>query len=288
MHNERRLQTSSTNPVKQMRHGVLVIVLLGASAGTSQAQSILGGKVLTQDSASIVAAHIMLHDSAGKLKSETLTDSAGSFRFWIGNTRQPVTLYLSVIRIGFVSLERVPVQVGRREDLTVQVHMSPEAIVLAPVTVVARRRYGSAALDDYHNKLDDVKRGLGHALERDDMLRYAGAGLMKALYMVPGVQFDNSASAIPRMRGGCVPLTFLDRAPIAPDDLAAIDPGLLEGVLVYVGGLQVPVDFSQLDPGVLCGVILAYTALPQSRGAISWFNSLVAVAAFAVVVLFTR
>jgi hypothetical protein len=265
------------------------MVLLGASAGIAEAQSMLSGKVLTVDSANIAAAHITLHDSAGNLKAETLTDSAGSFQFRIANTTQPVTMYMSVVRIGFISIERVPVRVGRREDLMVRVHMSPDAVQLAPVTVVARRRYGSAALDDYHDKLDDVKRGVGRALEREVMQRYAGLGLMKALYMVPGVQYDNSASAIPRMRGGCVPLTFLDRAPISPDELVALDPALLEGVLVYVGGLQVPPDFSQLDPGVRCGVILAYTAAPsRNRRTISFLNMMVAVAAFAVVVLIPK
>ncbi|MGQ0812858.1 MAG: TonB-dependent receptor plug domain-containing protein [Gemmatimonadota bacterium] len=278
-----------------MRHGVLAMVLLAASAGIAQPQSLLSGNVLTLDSTYIVAAHITLHDSAGKLKAEALTDSAGGFRFRVANMTRPVTLYISIIRIGYVSIELVPVSLGRREDVTVRVHMSPHAVELAPVTVVARQRTRSAALDDYYDKLDDIKRGIGHALERNVMEQHAGSQLVSALQRVPGVQYGNVSLrgginlAVPRMRGGCIPLTFLDRVPIAADELAVIDPANLEGVLVYVGGLEVPVDFSQLSAGVPCGLILAYTARPSPRrSTISLRNTALGVVAVAAIVLISR
>ena len=262
---------SNKNPVAYLRHGVFAFLLLAATAIDAPGQSIVSGKVFTLDSAAIAAAHVSLHDGAGTLKGETVTDSLGNFTFRIANITAMVTLYLSVVSVGFTSIEFVPVKVAVSEEVAVQVLMHPTTVPLAPVTVLARPRNLPATLHDYYDKLEDARRGTGHGLDRKVMERYAGLELIKALQNVPGVEDGRSilpegvTLTVPKMREGCIPLTFLDRMPIQPEQLAVMDPGELEGVLVYVGGQQVPSDFSQLTAGVECGMILAYRVAPDRR-----------------------
>jgi hypothetical protein len=255
----------------RLHHGVFVLGLLLATTGEGRGQSALTGTVLTMDSVAIVAAAVTLHDATGKLKAEAVTDSMGSFHFRVANVADSLTLFMSITSVGFASIEFAPVQLRAGEDIAVRVHMTPDAVPLAPVAVVARQQNLSAALHDFYDKLADTKRGVGHGLDRAVMRRFGGLELIKALQLVPGV--DNGRSmlpegvtlTVPRMRNGCIPLTFLDRVPIAAEQLAVMDPADLEGVLVYVGGLQVPPDFSQLMAGVDCGMILAYRIAPAKR-----------------------
>lgn len=265
------------------------MLLFMAAASPARAQSMLSGTVLTTDSVYVVAAHVMLHDSTGALKSEALTDEFGDFSFRV-RAAQPVTLYITIIRIGFTSVERAPIRVGRSEAVTVRILMNADAVVLAPVTVVARKRNHSRTLDDYYDKLAGVRRGLGHVIDRTALDKYGGQELLPALLRVPGVQYGTGASPVgtsrrlPRMRGGCIPLTFLDRLPVPEETFAELDPASLEGVLVYVGGM-VPPEFSQLTPGVPCGVMLAYSADTQHRRRtnMSRWMTIAVIAAFAAV-----
>ncbi|HEY0671195.1 MAG TPA: DUF1416 domain-containing protein [Longimicrobiales bacterium] len=249
----------------------LVAVLLAGVPDMAAAQSLLHGKVVSIDSVDIAAAHVTLHDSAGSLKAEMLTDSTGGFLFRVANGATTRTLYISVTRIGFVAIERVAVRVARMEEVLLRAVMSPAAVEIEPLKVVARRRFWPAVLDEYQVRLSAIKRGVGYALEREVLQRYAGLDLMRALRRVPGVQHGDIGFRggmrlpVPRMRDGCIPLTYLDRMLIPADDLAALDPALLEGVLVYVGAAQIPVDVSPLAPATSCGVILAYTAPPAPR-----------------------
>ncbi len=281
----------TNNPVTRLRHGVFALLPLLTAAGDAAGQSIVSGHVLAPDSSAVIAAHITLHDGAGKLKGETVTDSAGGFHFLIGKISTPITLYLSAVRVGFVSIEHAPVQIPAAQDVNVEIHMSPNTLPLAPVTVVARPRNLPAVLHDYYDKAEDAERGQGHVLDRNMMQRYGGLELIKALLNVPGVDDGRSmlpegvTLTVPKMREGCIPLTFLDRMPVQPEHLAVMDPSELEGVLVYVGGQQVPADFSQLAAGAECGMILAYRIAPtkrrSSRSVIGMLLILSAFAAFA-------
>ncbi|HET9439691.1 MAG TPA: carboxypeptidase regulatory-like domain-containing protein [Longimicrobiales bacterium] len=271
----------------------LVAVLLAAVPDTAAAQSLLHGKVVSIDSVEIAAAHVTLHDSAGSLKAEMLTDSTGGFRFRVASATKTMTLFISVTRIGFVAIERIAVRVGRTEDVTVRAFMSPDAVEIEPLKVVARRQYWPTVLDDYHGRLADIKRGVGYALEREVLQRYAGLDLLRALRRVPGVQLGDIALRggmtlpVPRMRDGCIPLTYIDRMLVSADQLAALDPALLEGVLVYVGVAQIPVDVGLLAPATSCGVILAYTAPPvQRRTPLRLLNVGVVVVVFLAVLFF--
>lgn len=263
-----------------------------ATTVQAHAQSMLSGKVLTQDSAYVPAAYVALHDAYGTLKAETVTDSLGGFTFRIGTLQHAITLYLSVSRIGYATVQFVPVSIAVSDGVNVRIHLSPEAVSLRPITAEARSRSRSAALDDYYDKVQDVKRGVGRVLDRTVMERYAGLELVTVLGRLPGVQQGRAmlpsgvGLTLARMSDGCVPLTFLDRSPILPEDLATLNPGELEGVLVYVGGSQLPADFSRLTTGAECGLILAYrVAESKRRIKKSPFGIAIVVAAYAAFVL---
>lgn len=273
-----------------MRIAVLAFGLL-AAANAASAQSHLSGRVVTRDSVAISGAEVTLHDAGRALRATAVTDSAGGFQFPLENPKDTVTLQLSIVRMGFTSLLDIPVRLPPNEDVTVQISMSMGAVDVAPVTVVARPSNLSPTLQDYYDKLEDTKRGVGRGLDRAVMQKYAGLELIKALQLVPGVSdgramlVEGVTLTVPKMRGGCVPQTFLDRVPVAPDLLATMDPGDLEGVLVYVGGSQAPADFSRTFGDMECGIILAYRAPPARHASTrSLVNTLIVLGAFALFV----
>lgn len=269
-----------------------VSALLLAAIAPAHAQSMLTGKVLTQDSAYLPAAYVALHDAHGTLKAETVTDSTGGFTFRIGTLQHAITFYLSASRLGYTAVQFVPVSIAVSNGVRVHIHLSPEPVSLQPITAEARNRSRSAALDDYYDKVQDIKRGVGRVLDRTVMERYAGLELVTVLDRLPGVQQGRAVLpsgvglTLPRMSDGCVPLTFLDRSPILPEDLATMNPAELEGVLVYVGGAQLPADFSRLTTGAECGLILAYrVAESKHRMKKSPFGIAIIVGAYAAFVL---
>lgn len=266
--------------------------LMIATTQITQPPATLRGKVTAPDSTSIVAAQVTLHDARHELKAVSFSDSAGRFLFSVPNVAKPITLHLSVRQVGYAPIEYVPIRVASREVVTVNVQMKPLTIPLRPVTAMARRRLRSAALDDYYDKAEDVKRGVGRVLDRAALERYSGLELLNVLDHVPGVEQGRAilpngiGLTLPRMANGCIPLTFLDRVPILPEDLAAINPADLEGVLIYVGGSQLPADYSRLMAGAECGLILAYRAAPPRRpGKKSVIGVMLIVGAYAAFVL---
>lgn len=277
-----------TNPVTLARHGVFVFWLVLGAAAPACAQSVLDGNVLTLDSVGIAAAQVTLLDANGRLRGATQTDSLGGFSIELLGIPDSLTVFLSVISVGFSSIERAPVQLRAAERVRVRVRMSPDAVPIAAVTIIARQQAASPTLADYYDKLEDTKRGLGYGLDRNVMVRYSGLELINALQLVPGVEGGRSMQpegvtlTVPKMRGGCVPLTFLDRLAILPEQLAVIDPVELEGVLIYVGGEQMPSDYARMQAGAECGMILAYRVPPaRRRNTLSVFGLLLILGAFA-------
>jgi hypothetical protein len=273
-----------------MRTFVLAM-LLSAAANAANAQSQLSGRVLTLDSVAVQSAQVTLHDANGQLKGETVTDSLGGFAFRIGNATDTITLHLSVVRMGYAALTLVPVRVPANEDMVIDIQLTAEAVDVAPVTVTARPANLSPTLQDFYDKLEDTKRGVGRGLDRAVMQKYAGLELIKALQLVPGLSdgrtnlVEGVTLTVPKMRNGCVPVTLLDRIPVAPDYLATLDPNDLEGVLIYVGGSQIPPDFTRTMGDMECGLILAYRAPPSRRKSTrSVFSTLVVLGAFALFV----
>ena len=269
----------------------ILAILLATAANAANAQSLLSGRVLTLDSIAVPAAQVTLHDAAGKLKGEALTDSTGGFSFRVANATDTITLHLSVVRLGYAALTLVPVRIPASEDMTIDIQLTADAVDVAPVTVVARPANLSPTLQDFYDKLEDTKRGVGKGLDRATLEKYAGLELIKALQLVPGVTDGRSmlvegvTLTVPKMRNGCVPTTLLDRVPVAPDFLATMDAGDLEGVLVYIGGSQIPADFTRTFGDVECGMIMAYRVPPARRKSTkSVFSTLVVLGAFALFV----
>lgn len=257
----------------------LLLLLLAASAGTAQGQSVIIGQVLGADSTPVISAHLVARDSTGNLRAEAISDSIGHFALHIVNTRLPATLFVDVDRIGFTTIQHAAVRIGRNESVLAVVVMDPHAMELAALTVVGRGRHRSGFLDEYYERLDAIRAGLGHNINRAALETYRGSRLITALLRVPGVHYGSATvgsmpGAVPMMRQGCVPATYLDKMPIDPDVLADMDPGTLEGVLVYVGGIEPPLEYIHEANG--CGLILAFTDWERDTSPRSVWKTLLA------------
>jgi hypothetical protein len=272
-----------------MRYAAAVLLIV-ACASDVQGQAVVEGRVLGADSAALVAAQVELVDSSGSAVLDAASDSSGWFRIPFGRRIRPGLFYLTVRYLGYADVDRTPIRVGKSERVILTIRMAPTPVALPPVNVVARRRYRPGPGDEFRDRAYWVKRtGFGHVLEYEELQQLHGASLVRAVSRVPGVtaSYVNNAgltTEVVRMRGGCVPIVYLDRMRMDAFDLSSIDAASLEGIEVYKGAAEVPPEYA-LGAGD-CGVILAWSnqRLDGAR-ALTWkrvgiFGGLVALVFF--------
>lgn len=245
------------------------------------AQGLFTGVVVDHDTeAPIEGARVTLLSQQGRRMRTAVTAADGRFAF----VPRPGYYRFRVDRVGYVQVNTAHVRVVR-DSVDLEIRMRDDAVMLAPVTVVARSGRLSPVLSGFYRRMEH---GFGRYITREQIETRQPGNITDMLRMLPGVRMHPRASgagldvvmnrAAPRM-GGCPVQVFLDGvrinrsgAPvvnrdsldeelvplnetIAIDDLA--DPSELEGIEVYYGLAGVPAEF--MGPDARCGTVAVWT-----------------------------
>lgn len=225
----------------------LLALLLVLVVNEAAAQAVLRGKVTAPDSTIIIGARVQVTDSAGTSTYSAVTDTAGIFRIRLAHPMRPGLFFVRAEFIGLETLERVPVRIENREEVTIKLMMDIAAIPLEPLRVSARGRYYRGPLDDFLDRAARVKRfGGGFIVDYEE--------LQKRKHMNPVFLI---AEYVPSLRN-CTPSIWLDGMTVAMDELRTIKLDALEGIEIYRTATMVPVQYQGRSP---CGAVLLWTAL---------------------------
>lgn len=173
----------------------LFLVVTGAPVAPAWAQTVqvIQGRVLDQGTDEPVpgATVTLLDRSRQALRRTVTTDREGAFSFSL-STRGPVRYHLRASRIGYAEVTSPPFDVIEGETLELELHLSTDAIPLAPLTVVSDRP--ALLLDERLERWDyyDRKRVYSHLgahfLEWDEIQRRDSWSLVGVLRSLPGVR----------------------------------------------------------------------------------------------------
>src|SRR5687768_338112 len=109
-----------------MKRALLAIVLV-LFANEAAAQAVLQGSVRAADSARIAGARVQVVEPSSNQSYTAITDSTGNFRIRLAHPVRPGLFNVRVEMLGYRTLD-VPVQIGEREEITVQLTMAVAAI----------------------------------------------------------------------------------------------------------------------------------------------------------------
>lgn len=252
-----------------------------ASATPVRAQGMFTGVVVDNGTnAPVEGASVTLLSQQGRRMRTVVTGSDGRFSF----VPSPGYYRFRVARVGYVQVNTAHVRVVR-DSVDLEIRLRNDAVMLAPITVVARSGRVSPVLSGFYHRMEN---GFGRYITRDQIERRQPGQITDMLRMLPGVRMTPRASGIgadvvmnraaPRV-GGCPVQIFLDGirvnrgdAPtvnrdsldeslialnetISVDELA--DPSELEGIEVYYGLAGVPAEF--MGPDARCGTVAVWT-----------------------------
>jgi hypothetical protein len=256
-------------------HAVLLALLLLGAPTLLHAQDLRGrgeiiGRVIDDNTgAPIGGARVEFMDELRRPIRSTITDQDGTFR--IPDVRGgPFVLRAS--RIGYRATVTPRWRIQGGEVLQVEVRMDVEAVLLAPLEIVAQRRaQPSPVLEGFRARMAS---GLGYFVTRADIEARNPSMITDMLTMVPGVHLEGSGSGLRRTihvgRAGanrCPAQIFVDGflfnrpTPFGQDQGFVLDdavtPSSVEGIEVYRGMAGVPAEF--LNPNSRCGVVVIWT-----------------------------
>lgn len=257
--------------------GAVLSVFLSAPPGL-EGQSVRGTVLDEQTEAPVEGATVTLLDRDRKIVDRTLSESDGAFHLV---SDQSGRFLLHVDRIGYAESTTPPLDLRENEELQVQVHVSVEAVPVAPLTIVSPRPalLRSSRLEFlafYERKKRYGREGLGSGqfLERADIERMSPVRLTDALTNLHGIRVRSSGRRRSiRMRHDCEPDVFVDGIPVRLrqprgidlelDDLG-ISPLSVEGIEVYYGRVR-PARFihftvhDDYEEKLRCGAIVIWT-----------------------------
>lgn len=238
-----------------------------AGAATLEAQVIVHGRVVEDESeAPISAADVVLVGPEGELLQATVADEEGSFRF------EPVSLgavRLEVSRLGYEPTTTSVLHFDEFSFFRVEIRLAREAVLLAPLEVVARSRSESPVLEEFEDRRASA--ASGWFFTRDEIRDLRPAFVTDLLARVPGVRLESSGRGTRRTlsmsrtsaMGGCPVQVFVDGFHLnagSEDDVVvddAVSPEAVEGIEVYRGLSSVPAAF--MNPEAHCGVVAIWT-----------------------------
>lgn len=246
----------------------LALVALSATAQSADAQVSVHGRVLDDDTgAPVPTAAVIVTDPDGRSLQEAVSDSGGFFRFEPIDRR---SVRLEVSRIGYEDITTSILYFDEFNFFRVEVRLASEAVLLAPLEVVARS-LGSPVLAGFEDRRSSAASGWFFTREEIEALR--PAMVSDVLARVPGVRLETSGRGTRRTvsmsrsaglgRDGCPVQVYIDGSQlnasrggeVAVDDL--VSPQSVEGIEVYRGVSSVPAPF--MNPQAHCGVVAIWT-----------------------------
>jgi hypothetical protein len=248
-------------------------LVFGVVTADAQQQPVLRGLVLDDATGQGVAdAQVTAASTARRRPITAVTDTAGMFMLVL-----PAGEHLVMAaRLGYVTSKAMTLAVVRGDTMHVEIRLAADAMLLAPITVVARPapRHTNTGLSGFFERLESGQRGWFMTREQ-----IAARGATDAAHLLNGSGYTVIGGGRGRRslvggRTNCPPEIYLDgnrltryervhpqnpegRHRIAMDALDMIDTLSLEGVEVYPGAASIPGEFGGSTGQ--CGVILFWT-----------------------------
>ncbi|HEY0036970.1 MAG TPA: carboxypeptidase regulatory-like domain-containing protein [Longimicrobium sp.] len=246
-----------------LRQTVLQATLCLFAAAALDAQAVRGRIVDRATMAPIPTTEVTAVTAGGRRIGRTMSDSAGAFSL---DLRSAGSYRLEAQRIGYRTVTSPGFDVGAREALEVDLHMSVESINLDPLVIHSRSEPPHLADLERAGFYGRERTAPGLFLRRDDIARTRGARMSDVLGTIPGVRratIQGRAGVSLGRSGGtgraCPPAVFLDGMPVVRaegiDDI--IHVAAIEAMEVYRGPSQTPPQFAGPETG--CGVIVIWS-----------------------------
>lgn len=252
----------------------LLLALL-PSAGMGQTK-IVGRVIDDLTERPLGAADVMLRTVDGRLIRRMETDQAGTFEFDVDRVS---AIRLEVRRVSYLPNTTPTLHFDGRKFFQVEVRLDPDAILLAPLEVIAWSAVDpSPLLEGFRQRLETgLKTGMGTFITRDLIEARRPTNVSDLLRTVPGVTVSGSAVGgrasvqVGRSLGrGCQTQIWVDgflmnRRTQAQAGFGAADYRIddavslvsVEGIEIYRGLSSVPAEF--LNQDAECGVIAIWT-----------------------------
>jgi hypothetical protein len=229
------------------------------------------GRVLdARTSEPVPGATVMVLDSYGEPVARRVAGDLGEFTLEV---RRLAGIRLQAHRIGYATVETPFLDFGGHHFFVIDIHMDVEAVLLAPLEVVARgRRLERSPLFEGFDHRRQL--GFGSFFTRAEIETLRPLRVTDLLLRIPGVSLSGSGAGHRRIvtmnrtpvgRGGgaCPVQIFMDgmlvtratAGDVSLDEL--VTPETLEGMEVYRGLSTVPAEF--LNSNAHCGVVALWT-----------------------------
>jgi len=254
---------------------LLTCTLLAATAASDLAAQGVNGRLVDDATGGpIASATVTLLGVDGGTVRGMVTDADGAFHFEPGTGR----FRLRAERIGYRTTESPMLDLWRGDVVDVELRMSTEAVLLAPLTVTAtsRGRIRNRNLDGFYARRD---RGRGRFFTPDDVERIRPVYLTNLLQITPGIEMTyRSTRPEVWMRQGvrpCMPMLYVDGHPLRLHPGFSVDDWVIGSsvrALEVYRSYEVPIDLPAFTG---CGAVVVWTefgvglaggpAVPQAR-----------------------
>lgn len=268
-HRNRRLHDGHAAALRAVLPLLALLAATPAAAQRNNAvQGTIRGRVIDHSTSEPIAdVHIAFIDGRSQVRKSTVSDESGNFVL----TEVPAGYFrLRAERLGYVTTLTPHWRVESGEVLTVTVRMETDAVLLAPLEIIARSRSHSPVLSNFYRRLEGRVGGV--FITREEIEQSNAGRVTDLLRMVPGVQIEGGGAtdrivsmvrAIPvtSFARGCPVQVYLDGMLATRDGAVSLDelatPNVLEGIEIFRGLATVPAEF--LSPEARCGVIALWT-----------------------------
>ena len=254
-------------------HSLLLGLFLVLSPTVAQGQTQILGRVIDDlTERPLGGAEVMLRTVDGRLLKRLETTETGTFEFDVDRVS---SIRLEVRRVSYLPNTTPTLHFDGRKFFQVEVRLDPDAILLAPLEVIAWSAVDpSPFLEGFRARM---KSGLGTFITRDVIEARRPAFIADLLRDVPGVTVSGggvggrpSIQIGRSLASGCQTQIWVDgflmnRRVQGPTGYSAADfriddtvsPLSVEAIEVYRGLSSVPAEF--LNQDAACGVIAIWT-----------------------------
>lgn len=267
-----------------MRRGffpALLSALILATPVQAQVVRVVGRVIDDVTERALVASTVTARSRDGRFLARKETDSIGAFEFEVRNMS---SVRIDVRRLGYKANTMPLLFFDERNFFQVEVRLAPDAILLAPLEVIAwSEAQPSPFLENFRER---VKTGNGIFITREQIEARQPTRVADLLREVPGVTVTSSGTgnrssvSVGRAQAmahitGCEAQIYVDgflmnrrtglgRTLVADfriDDV--VSPMSVEGIEIYRGLATIPPEF--LNPDAACGVIAIWTRRADRR-----------------------
>lgn len=254
----------------------LALLLLTAPSGASGQTKIMGRVIDDITERPLGGADVMLRTVEGRLLQRVESDEAGTFEFDVNRLS---AVRLEVRRLSYRANTTPTLHFDGRKFFQVEVRLDPDAILLAPLEIVAWSAVDpSPLLENFRQRLETgLKTGIGTFITREAIEERRPSSVSDLLRSVPGVTVTGSTVGgratvqVGRSLGrDCQTQIWVDgflmnRRTRSLSGYAAADYRIddavsllsVEGIEIYRGLASVPAEF--LNQDAECGVIAIWT-----------------------------